>query len=67
MFKQAGKLSSRSNGGSNNSNGGSNAVVTLSSSNKVVVSSVVRAIRVALILNLDKADDGLSSGEATTS
>ncbi len=66
MFKQASKLSSRSNNGSNSSNGSSNVVVTLSSSSKVVISSVVRVIRVALILNLNGVDDSLNNSKVTT-
>ncbi len=67
MFKQAGELSSRSNSSSSSSNSGNNVVVTLSSSNEVVISSVVRAIKAALILNLDGTDDGLNNNGATTS
>ncbi len=65
MFRQAGKLSNRSSNGSNSSNGSSNVVVTLGSSNEVVISSVVGVVKVALILNLDRVNDGLSNGGAT--
>ncbi len=65
MSRQVSKLSSYGNNGSNSSNSSSNVVVTPGSSNKVVINNVVRVIRVTLILNLDKVDDGLSNGGVT--
>ncbi len=67
MFKQVNKLSNRSNNGSSNSNSSSNVVVTLGNSNKVAVNSIIKVIKVALILNLNKADDGLNNGKVTAS
>ncbi len=67
MFKQANELSNRNNSSNSSSNSSSNVVITLSSSNEVVISSVVGVIRAALILNLNRADDGLSNGGVTTS
>ncbi len=66
MFKQVNKLSSYSNNGSNNNNGSSNIVVILSNNNKVTTSNVVRVIRITLILNLNKVDNGPSSNKVTT-
>ncbi len=67
MSRQAGKLSSRNNGSSGSSNSSSNVVVTPGNSNKVVTSSIVRATKAALILNLNGADNGPSNGRATAS
>ncbi len=67
MFKQVNKLSNRSSNSSNSSNNSSNVVVTPGNSNEVVTSSVVRVTRVALILNLDKVDDGPSNSKVTAS
>ncbi len=41
--------------------------VTLGSSNEVVISSVVRVTRTALILNLNGVDNGPSNGGVITS
>ncbi len=65
MFKQVSELSNRSNGGSNNSNGSNNTAVTLGSSSKVVTSNVVRTIKAALILNLNKVDNSLNNNGVT--
>ncbi len=67
MSRQAGESSGRGNGGSSSSSGSSGAAAAPGSSNEVAVSSVVGATGVALILNLDRADDSLSNGGAAAS